>query len=81
MRLPALAREAERVVAPQAPVSSRQPIPSTTRNRGLDLHLPTGGSGGGAIDPISAAIGLGLASAAAAAAKRRRAKAASSDKQ
>jgi len=38
-------------------------------NHGFDLNLPTGG---GAIDPISAAIGLGLAGAAARAARRKR---------
>lgn len=57
-----------------------QPVPTTMPNlpqpttRGsrpdFDLRLP-GGGGGGAIDPISAAIGLGLAGASAIAAKRR----------
>jgi Ca-activated chloride channel family protein len=56
---------------PQPAVSS-PPIPTSGPNNGFDLNLPTGESGGGAIDPLSAAIGLGLASAAAAAAKRRK---------
>ncbi|MFO0788835.1 MAG: VIT and VWA domain-containing protein [Pirellulales bacterium] len=47
------------------------PQPTTSRSRpDFDLRLP-GGGGGGAIDPISAAIGLGLAGASAIAAKRR----------
>jgi hypothetical protein len=54
------------------PAVSSPPIPTAGPNNGFDLNLPTGESGGGAIDPLSAAIGLGLASAAAAAAKRRK---------
>lgn len=47
------------------------PQPTARRSRpDFDLRLP-GGGGGGAIDPISAAIGLGLAGASAIAAKRR----------
>jgi Ca-activated chloride channel family protein len=60
-------------VAPVPDVMS-PPISIPPRpDNGLNLNLPTGGSGGGAIDPISAAIGLGLASAAAAAARKRKA--------
>ena len=42
-------------------------------NRGFDLDLPTDGRRRRAIDPISAAIGLGLAGASALAARRRKA--------
>ncbi len=49
------------------------PRPNVGPNRSFDLNLPTRGSGGGAIDPISAAIGLGLAGSAALAARRRKA--------
>jgi Ca-activated chloride channel family protein len=45
--------------------------PTQPSNRGFDLDLP-GTSGGGAIDPISAAIGLSLAGSAALAARRRK---------
>jgi hypothetical protein len=45
--------------------------PNVRPNRGFDLNFPTGG-GGGAIDPISAAIGLGLAGAGALGARRRK---------
>jgi Ca-activated chloride channel family protein len=58
------------------PVQTTQmpaPRPGVVPNRSFDLSLPTGGSGGGAIDPISAAIGLGLAGSAALAARRRKA--------
>ena len=48
------------------------PLPNVRPNRGFDLNLPTGGGGGGAIDPISAAIGLGLAGAGALGARRRK---------
>ena len=60
---------------PSAPnVSNSAPSPSPPpSNNGIDLNLP-GESGGGAIDPISAAIGLGLAGAAAARARRARRK-------
>jgi Ca-activated chloride channel family protein len=54
-------------------VNTQSPLPQTSNappSRGFDLDLPTG-SGGGAIDPISAAIGLGLAGATALAARRR----------
>jgi Ca-activated chloride channel family protein len=49
--------------------------PNVRPNRGFDLNLPSinGGGGGGAIDPISAAIGLGLAGAGALSARRRKA--------
>jgi hypothetical protein len=56
-----------------APISST-PTVSPGPSRGFDLDLPTGG-GGGAIDPLSAAIGLGLAGASALAARRRKASA------
>lgn len=50
----------------QGPVTVDRPHPS------FDLRLPgASGGGGGAIDPISAAIGLGLAAASAVAAKKR----------
>ena len=81
--LPAVVKEVERVATPQTSLPTPQSIPNTSRNprnRSVDLHLPTGGSGGGAIDPISAAIGLGLTGAAAVA-KRRRGNAASGDSQ
>jgi hypothetical protein len=52
----------------QAPLS----LPNVSPNHGFDLNLPTGGGGGGAIDPISAAIGLGLAGASALGARRRK---------
>lgn len=42
---------------------------SSPQRHGFNLDLPTGG--GGAIDPISASIGLGLAGASALAARRR----------
>jgi Ca-activated chloride channel family protein len=51
---------------------SAPPVLTAPPDTGFDLNLPTGGAGGGAIDPISAAIGLGLAGAAAAAARRRK---------
>jgi len=50
---------------------SNPPSPPAPRNNGFDLNMP---GGGGAIDPLSAAIGLGLAGAAAARARRNRAK-------
>jgi Ca-activated chloride channel family protein len=62
------------VPAPQSPLNSA-PSP----NRGFDLNLP-GGSGGGAIDPVSAAIGLGLAGAAALGARKRKVSAAAQQK-
>ena len=60
--------------SPATPDASPQPAasplpPSPQPGHGFDLNLPTGG---GAIDPISAAIGLGLAGAAAARAVRRK---------
>ncbi|MEX2171387.1 MAG: VIT and VWA domain-containing protein [Pirellulales bacterium] len=54
--------------APSAPTASN---PNPPTNRGFDIDLP-GGSGGGAIDPLSAAIGLGVAGASALAARRRK---------
>jgi Ca-activated chloride channel family protein len=64
----------DQVTSAQAPdltaPGTPQP-PSAPANRGFDLDLP-GESGGGAIDPISAAIGLGLAGASAFAARRRK---------
>lgn len=59
----------EQVLPVQPTVST--PLPNVRPNRGFDLNLPTGG-GGGAIDPISAAIGLGLAGAGALGARRRK---------
>jgi hypothetical protein len=62
-------------VQPLELVNTQSPLPQTPNappSRGFDLDLPTG-SGGGAIDPISAAIGLGLAGASALAARRRKA--------
>lgn len=59
----------EQVLPTQPTVST--PLPNVRPNRGFDLNLPTGG-GGGAIDPISAAIGLGLAGAGALGARRRK---------
>jgi Ca-activated chloride channel family protein len=61
----------DHVVANQMPSSPTPQLPGAQSNRGFDLDLP-GGSGGGAIDPISAAIGLGLAGASAIAARRRK---------
>ncbi len=57
------------------PTEVSRPVvqPNMAPNRGFDLNLPNGGAGGGAIDPISAAIGLGLAGAAALGARRRKA--------
>lgn len=65
----------ETVLPPQPNVSLPLPnqSPNVRPNRGFDLHLPTGGGGGGAIDPISAVIGLGLAGAGALSARRRKA--------
>jgi len=82
---PQLAKAASRPVkqfptlpgpATQMPASR----PNLGPNRSFDLKLPTGGSGGGAIDPISAAIGLGLAGSAALAARRRKAAIANGEK-
>jgi Ca-activated chloride channel family protein len=75
---PQLAQAASRPVETfsSVPVQTTQmpaPRPNLGPNRSFDLNLPTGGSGGGAIDPISAAIGLGLAGSAALAARRRKA--------
>ncbi len=54
-------------------VVSGSPAPSSG-NRGFDIQVSSGGSGGGgAIDPLSGTIALGLAGAAAAAARKRRA--------
>jgi Ca-activated chloride channel homolog len=59
-------------IAPPPVVSD--PVERVSRpGSGVDVSLPgTGTSGGGAIDPISAAIGLGLAGAAAARHLRRK---------
>jgi len=69
-----IAQPLESVTTAQDQLSSTRtspPMPNAPSGRGFDLDLP-GGSGGGAIDPISAAIGLGLAGASALAARRRR---------
>ena len=72
---------AEQAAPVQMPVSRMpSPQPNLGPDRGFDLNLPTGGAGGGAIDPISAAIGLGLAGAAALAARRRKAEGGESKK-
>jgi Ca-activated chloride channel homolog len=56
---------------PLASVPNTPPLPNRPPGRGFDLDLPSV-SGGGAIDPISAAIGLSLAGAGALAARRRK---------
>ncbi len=67
-------------VAPQSsatqPSTSQQVVrsrPNPASDRGFNLSLPgNGGSGGGAFDPISAAIAASLAGAAAARTRRRK---------
>jgi Ca-activated chloride channel family protein len=63
-----------KVPRPTAQPSASTPLPIPPSNRGFDLNLPTGGDGGGggAIDPMSAAIGLGLAGAGVLGARRRK---------
>jgi Ca-activated chloride channel family protein len=56
---------------PRASVPNTPQMPRRPSNRGFDLDLPSVG-GGGAIDPISAAIGLSLAGAGALAARRKK---------
>jgi Ca-activated chloride channel family protein len=72
MAAPAPQNTAQSVPAP-SPSTPPAPQSSSQPENGFDLDLP-GGSGGGAIDPLSAAIGLGLAAAAAARARRARKK-------
>jgi Ca-activated chloride channel homolog len=55
----------------QLPASPMTQVPNMPTNHGFDLKLP-GESGGGAIDPISAAIGFGLAGAAALSRRRQK---------
>lgn len=71
---PQVAPVVEQVLPAQPNVSLPLPdqMPNVRPRRGFDLNLPTGGGGGGAIDPISAAIGLGLAGAGALGARRRK---------
>ena len=56
---------------PFAPLPNTPQVPNRQPGRGFDLDLPDVG-GGGAIDPISAAIGLSLAGAGALAAQRKK---------
>jgi len=67
---PSVAPVVEQMLPSQPTVST--PLPNARPNRGFDLNLPTGGGGGGAIDPISAAIGLGLAGAGVLGTRRRK---------
>jgi hypothetical protein len=60
----------EQVAPVQLPLPNSVQHPNVRPNRRFDLNLPTGG--GGAIDPISAALGLGLAGAAAMGARRQK---------
>ena len=62
----------EQVAPVQLPLPNSVQTPNLQPNRGFDLNLPTGGGGGGAIDPISAAVGLGLAGTAALSARRKK---------
>ena len=54
----------------QTPVVRRSP-PPTRSQRGVDLDLPRRSRGGGAIDPLTALLALGLAGGAAARRRRR----------
>ncbi|MGI9458099.1 MAG: vWA domain-containing protein [Aeoliella sp.] len=63
------------VVQNSAPAASQQGArskPEQRPSRGFNLVMPQGGSGGGAFDPLSAAVALSLAGAAASAARKRR---------
>ena len=63
---PAVTRDVAAAPAPSTTSSSAQILPSFSQaqapspNHGPDIHLPQGG-GGGAIDPITALLGVGLA--------------------